>query len=101
MGCFRDFGLVKGRDGGKQAHKTMAFTMFYDMHRRVGFVHSCFVSFMLLLVAVVSGSSVMTTHRSHKPCDSASCYKTSNVLAQPLCRGAKTLKIPVFWAWIE
>ena len=34
-----------------------------------------FFSFMLLLVAVVSGSSVMTTHRSHKPCDSASCYR--------------------------
>ena len=30
---------------------------------------------MLLLVAVVSGSSVMTTHRLHKPCDSASCYR--------------------------
>ena len=30
---------------------------------------------MLLLVAVVFGSRIMTTHRSHKPCDSASCYR--------------------------
>ena len=35
--------LVKGRNGGKQAHQTMVFTMFYDMHTRVSFVRCCFL----------------------------------------------------------
>ena len=51
---------------------------FYDVLRHAHKGQFCaflFLDFMLLLVAIVSGSSVMTTHCSQKPCDSASCYR--------------------------
>ena len=35
--------LVKGHNGGKQAHRTMVFARFYDMRTRVNFVRFCFL----------------------------------------------------------
>ena len=66
---------VKGRNGGKQAHKTHDC---YDVLRHAHKGQFCaflFFAVMLLLLVFVSGSSIMTTHRSHKTCDTASCYR--------------------------
>ena len=66
--------LVKGRNGGKQGQNHAFHDVLRHAHKGQ-FSAFLFFPFMLLLVAVVGGSSVMTTHRSRKPCDSASCYR--------------------------